>query len=81
MKAHEVVRQVALLHGVQYRHVLGPRRWSELVRVRKKVARILFDAGMSYPEIGRALGGRHHTSAMYYVGAIKRPPTSKEGNA
>ncbi len=80
--AHDVVRKVSLLHGVQYRHVLGPRRWSELVRVRKEVARILFEEGMSYPEIGRVLGGRHHTSAMYYVGAIKtRPTTRQEGNA
>ncbi len=81
MKAHEVVRQVALLHGVAVHHVLGPRRWSELVSVRKKVARILFEAGLSYPEIGRALR-KDHTTAMYYVGAIKaRPTTKQEGNA
>jgi chromosomal replication initiation ATPase DnaA len=72
--AHEVVRQVALLHGETIRNVLGPKRWTELVRVRRRVAKLLFDEGMSYPEIGRTLGGRHHTTVMYYLGAIKSRP-------
>lgn len=72
MTAHEVVRQVALLRGVTVRNVLGPRRWRELVAVRREIAVILASMGLSYPAIGRALGGRHHTSAMYYLGALRR---------
>ncbi len=75
--AHEVVRQTALLHGVPVHHVLGPRRWPELVKVRKEVAWILCELGMSYPEIGRTLR-RDHTTVMYYLGAIKRASTKQE---
>ena len=79
MNPWDITVAVCEARGVKVVDVLGPRRWSELVRARREIARRLDEAGLSYPAIGRALGGRHHTSVMYYLGALKR--RAQRGNA
>lgn len=69
MSAIEVIRDVAKRRGLEAQHIVGPRRWSELVAARKEIASLMRNAGWSYPRIGRALGNRHHATIMYYLGA------------
>lgn len=66
-----VVRRVAAERYVSYLDIRGRRRYPRLVQARVIAARRLRDAGFSFPEIGRALGGRHHTSVMWYLGLIE----------
>lgn len=58
------------LHGICLDHqtaihvVLGPSRAQGIVSARRESARYLRSLGYSYPQIGRWLGGRHHTTIM-----------------
>jgi chromosomal replication initiation ATPase DnaA len=61
---HRLFLKVCMANQMRPDIVRGPRRDKAAVRVRRKVARVLRDAGCSFPEIGRILGGRHHTSVM-----------------
>lgn len=56
-----------LLGGVGLGELRGQQRWPGFVLARKAAALALRRRGLSYPEIGKALGGRHHTSAMGLV--------------
>lgn len=77
MRASEAAIAVAAeACGVRPVDVRGPRRYGELVRARKMAAREMRAAGMTYPAIGRALGGRHHTTAMNLCGVFE--PATKE---
>lgn len=51
-------------------------RHREHVLVRVQIAKELRALGHSYPAIGKALGGRDHTTVMWYCGKITRraPP-------
>lgn len=86
-RTHEIVRQVALLRGVPVAKLLGKSRAPALVKIRVECARRLRATGLSYPAIGRQLGGRHHATIMYYLGATKRGAWKlgriwpREGNA
>jgi len=51
-------------NGVHPSVLRGSCRRRTLVKVRRKAARVLRDAGCSLPEIGRILGGRNHTTVM-----------------
>ncbi len=53
--------------GLTIPHICGPSRLREVTIWRSAMARIMRDRlGMSYPQIGAALGGRDHTSIMHY---------------
>ena len=67
------MRQVALLRGVPVHHVLGPRKWTNLVKVRFEIASILRGMGMSYPEIGRAMNRDHSTIHVLLNGKARNP--------
>ena len=56
-----------LLGGVGLGELRGQQRWLGFVLARKAAALALRRRKLSYPEIGKALGGRHHTSAMGLV--------------
>ena len=59
---------VAAIHGVTVDEIVGHRRHENLVQARRDVARWLRQLGLSYPAIGRMLGGRHHASIMNLCG-------------
>ncbi len=71
--AHEVVRQVSLLHGVQVYRVLGKRRSKFMHKVRFEIASVLRGMGMSYPEIGRAMNRDHSTIHVLLNGKARNP--------
>lgn len=68
MTAAGILAAVAAESGVSVEDIKGPSRLSVIVSARRIAARRLREAGLSYPAIGRFLGGRHHTSAMYLCG-------------
>ena len=51
--------------------VRGPSHEAVCVEARRRVARQLRADGWSYPRIGRALGGRHHTTIMNLLRGAK----------
>lgn len=67
-----IVSDMSRERGLDPRDVRGPKRHAEFVRARIAISKRLRAMGCSYPEIGRALGGRDHTSAMYYLGVLGR---------
>lgn len=64
--------------GVGWTHVVGKKRAARLAFGRKVVASALRDlvvgddGRLSLEEIGLIMGGRDHTTIMYYLGSIKR---------
>lgn len=51
----------------------GPRRQQELVKPRQVLMYLMkYEMGMTYPSIGREIGGRDHTTAMHSVGKIEK---------
>jgi len=57
--------------------IRGPRRYQILVAKRRFIASKMRDEGYSLPEIGRALGGRHHTTVMNLLGLFERRPPKR----
>ena len=59
--------------GVRSDDVRGECRRREVVLARAWIAAELrADYGLSYPAIGRVLGGRHHTTIMNLLGRVSR---------
>ena len=58
--------------GVSKDEIEGPYRNREIVRARDLTVYILREyGGMPFSAIGRLLGGRNHTTAIYSYGKIK----------
>jgi chromosomal replication initiator protein len=55
------------MYGISYEDFIGSGRASQLVRARFAAAYVLRFYGMSYPEIGRKIGGRDHTTMLHAV--------------
>jgi hypothetical protein len=73
--ASEVVASVSAQSGATVSEIMGPSRSATVVRARRAIAMILrHNAGMSYPEIGRALGCRSHTTAWNLIVNYKADP-------
>ena len=72
MTPAEILCQVAAETGVRVKDMKSARRWDTLVKARRLAAQRLREAGYGYPDIGRALGGTHHTTMMYLIGALGR---------
>ena len=85
MTARDIIHAIAAKHGATTTDVLGDRRWRHIVDARKEIAKTLRDEhGWSYKAIGRALGGRHHTTVMNLLGVfdpLPFEPRSKEAAA
>lgn len=62
---HLILDSVTSRTGVPLELLRGRQRHPALTTARALAVRELRAAGYSYPEIGRILGGRHHTSAIY----------------
>lgn len=63
----EVIETVARAFGLSYAELLGRGRRTALVCARTVAARILRDRGNSYPQIGRYLGNRDHSTIINLV--------------
>ncbi len=78
----DVLERACLSAGVGWTHVVGHKRAPSLTRGRAAAAQALraIDTGeggrLSLEEIGLILGGKDHTTVMYYCGALKRQAAS-----
>ena len=60
-------------YGLEREDIVGACRKRELVRPRQILMYLLkHEAGMTYPTIGREIGGRDHTTVMYGVEKITK---------
>ena len=67
----QVLEAVSKFYDVSIEDLKGPRRQKEIVRPRQMVMFLMREeASLSYPKIGRELGGRDHTTVIYAVGKI-----------
>jgi chromosomal replication initiation ATPase DnaA len=69
----DILRAGCIAVKVERALICGPRRWPELVSRRRFIAAKMRAAGYSLPAIGRALGGRHHTTILYLLRTPKAP--------
>lgn len=68
----DIVDTFARHFGISTQDIIGNSRKAELVDVRHQIAYILREyADMSFPAIGRLLGGRDHTTIMYAYNKFK----------
>lgn len=64
----KIVREVSRKHGVSIIDILSTRRCREYVEARyEAMYRMRHETTMSYPQIGRRLGGRDHTTVLHGV--------------
>ena len=70
----EHIRQIVCeFYGVDFKDVQGERRQRELVKPRQVLMYLLkTELGMTFPTIGREIGGRDHTTAMHSVEKIEK---------
>ncbi len=74
VNARAIVETVAAEAGQTYLRVVGHdfgSRCRIYVDIRQEAAKRLRDAGLSYPEIGRQLGNRDHSTI---ISLLRRPP-------
>lgn len=64
----ELLRQVIDAHKIEFNELISDRRNQKLVKARFELYwKLKTFTSMSYPEIGRFLGGRDHTTILYGV--------------
>lgn len=67
MSEWQIIAEEAERAGVRVEMLTRKKGPQDLTPVRTLVAkRLRTELGLSYPAIGRALGGRHHTTIMSY---------------
>ena len=71
--SQQLMELVCEIYQIDHADLVGPRRQQELVRPRQ-ILMYLFkhELGMTFPTIGREIGGRDHTTAMYAVEKIEK---------
>ena len=85
LKSRQTLEIIAQVHGVSLREIRSDDRHAAVVRARHACCYALRQQwGLSTPDIGKLLGGKHHTSVMYgirKVGATQKPLQIVKGAA
>ncbi len=72
ISSKEVVKTIAEFYGVEEESIIDKNRKKEVVKPRQVCMYILrHSLNLSYPEIGKRLGGRDHTTVMHACDSIK----------
>lgn len=67
-----ILDAVALETGIRVRDIKGPARFAQVVRARHLAAWLAYKlSGKSLQVIGRAMGGRDHTTTLYAVNRMR----------
>lgn len=66
--------------GIPEDQLVGPRRWKHLVRIRAGIAYVLhYRDNISFPQIGKRLGNRDHSTMIHGVRQVERWMTEHPG--
>lgn len=72
---HEILNVVAGGCGVSVLDILGDSKAADHIKARHLAAYFLrTKAGLSFPKIGQALGGRHHATIMHSMERVEFKP-------
>lgn len=74
-----VFATVAFVTDYTVAAIRGPVRYARLVDARHVAAWLLRQLGLSYPDIGANLGGKHHTTSMEAVRRVDSALRSESG--
>ncbi len=73
LNGNKIVQVVCEFFELKSEDVIGPRRYKELVYPRQLAMYLLrHELNYSYPQIGKELGGKDHTTIMHGVGKIEK---------
>ncbi len=73
LSADQINEMICDFYSIDKKDVIGPRRNKEYVRPRQILMYLLKnELRLSYPNIGRYLGGRDHTTVMHGCGKIEK---------
>lgn len=67
-----VLEATAAIYGVEVRDLRSKSQRPCNVRPRQVAMAVLRTLGMSFPVIGKALGGKHHSTALHAVQRVDR---------
>jgi hypothetical protein len=70
--------ELAREYGMKVSALKGPRTGKALSKIRFEAYALLRGMGASYPQIGRLLGGRHHTTVMAGVRVFEKKERESE---
>jgi len=71
--AQRIIIAIAQKHQITIAELKGRRRQAHLVAARQEASYILtHDLGLSYPMVGRLLGGKDHTTILHAVNQYKK---------
>lgn len=73
----QIVRDVAAAYGEKAEDILGRDRKRKFVIPRQEVMRRAYEAGLSLPQIGRAMG-RDHTTVLHGISRAKERRNIKD---
>jgi chromosomal replication initiator protein len=62
--ARRVIAQISQAFGVSLGDLTGPKRHQRIYLARMAAAKAMRETGMTFAAIGKALGGRDHTTIM-----------------
>ncbi len=73
VSASKVIKMVAAFYNVTLDEILGTKRVKELVHPRQVAMHLLrTELSLSYPTIGKEIGGKDHTTVMYACQKIEK---------
>lgn len=72
IQRQEILESAAGRWKVTVEEMIGPSRYGACVEARREAATQLRVLGLSFPDIGKVLGGRNHTTIMSSLGALGR---------
>lgn len=71
----DIIAAIARAFNLTAQDVLGPTRLRYVVRARQTCAYVLWKRGNSYPQVGRWLGGRDHSTMIHSCRTFEKSAT------
>jgi len=68
-EADRVLSRIAAEAGLTVKELRGPRQSRRFAWPRQRAYTELAELGLSLPQIGRKMGGRHHSTVLYGIRA------------
>lgn len=73
IKFNSIIDKTSDFYGIKREDILSKKRKEKIVRARQIIAYILREKfGVSFPTIGKKLGGRDHTTAIHSYNRVKK---------